>query len=80
VLAITVAAPGDNGGDKAQSERTSATDDVMQVTPDHPVYVEDEGWLLAENLASDRRLPRAGGVASQAQEVLGEGFRALRVD
>jgi hypothetical protein len=33
----------------------------MEITPDHPVYVEGKGWLWAENLAVGDRLRRADG-------------------
>jgi hypothetical protein len=33
----------------------------MEITPDHPVYVEGKGWLGAENLAIGDRLRRADG-------------------
>ena len=33
----------------------------MKVTPGHPIYVENEGWLLAENLELGARLRRADG-------------------
>jgi hypothetical protein len=36
----------------------------MEITPDHPVYVEGKGWLWAENLFIGDRLRRAdGGIA-----------------
>jgi hypothetical protein len=38
VLAVAVALTGDDGEYEAQSGETSTTHDVMQVTPDHPVY------------------------------------------
>ena len=33
----------------------------MEVTPEHPVYVEGKGWLWAENLSIGDRLRRADG-------------------
>lgn len=38
---------------------------MLQVTPDHSIYLEDEGWLVAENLELGDRLRRAdGGMAT----------------
>lgn len=34
---------------------------VMDITPGHPVYIEDKGWVIAENLTEGDRLRRADG-------------------
>lgn len=60
MLAATVEAVDDDGGSEGESGE-STTHDVMQVTPEHPIYVEGEGWLLAENLELGDRLRRADG-------------------
>ncbi|MCP4360423.1 MAG: hypothetical protein GY796_20635, partial [Chloroflexi bacterium] len=35
------------------------TQEVMETTPDHPVYVEEKGWIWAENLEAGDRLRTA---------------------
>src|SRR5690606_24872908 len=50
----------EEGEGEAQSSH-STTHNMMQVTPEHPVYVEGQGWLLAENLKLGDRLRRADG-------------------
>jgi len=47
---------GDNETEQPNTEISS-----MEITPGHPVYVEDEGWLNAENLTEGDRLRRADG-------------------
>jgi RHS repeat-associated protein len=52
--------------DEEDQETSGQTDQptIMEITPDHPVYVEGKGWLLAENLEVGDRLRRVdGGVA-----------------
>ena len=41
--------------------RQQLNSDTMEVTPEHPVYVEGKGWLWAENLSIGDRLRRADG-------------------
>jgi hypothetical protein len=61
-----------DSGDNDSVQLNSQTDDDapsktqtlisdMQVTSDHPVYVEGQGWLWAENLSIGDRLRRADG-------------------
>lgn len=40
-------------------EGEETTQEVMETTPDHPVYVEDKGWMWAENLEPGDRLRTA---------------------
>ncbi len=49
--AITI---NDDGSDNLWPE-------VMEVTPDHPIYVEGKGWVKAEDLAEGDRLRRIDG-------------------
>jgi hypothetical protein len=44
-----------------QTDDQPAHAEAMEITPDHPVYVEGKGWLWAENLAVEDRLRRADG-------------------
>jgi hypothetical protein len=61
-----------DSGDNDSTQLNSQTDDdapskiqnlksEMEVTPDHPVYIEGKGWLNAENLSIGDRLRRADG-------------------
>lgn len=58
VLHITIEAETE-GSDEAGTETT--TQEVMEVTPDHPVYVEEKGWIWAENLEAGDELQTAEG-------------------
>ncbi len=65
VLQITIDAEdesGDNGDEQLNSTDTEDSQtDTMEITPDHPVYVEDKGWLNAENLEVGDELRRSDG-------------------
>ena len=61
-----------DSGDNENIQLNSQTDDdppakiqnlksEMEVTSDHPVYIEGQGWLNAENLSIGDRLRRADG-------------------
>jgi hypothetical protein len=54
---------GEQGADGTNNDQDDdgAGQEEMEITPDHPVYVEEEGWLLAENLTEGDRLRRADG-------------------
>jgi len=71
ILRITIKSSDDDTADEQEDGEADNTEDgstrqeVMEITPDHPVYVEDEGWLLAENVEEGGRLRRAdGGMAT----------------
>ena|GEM_PF-3309645 len=63
----------ENGDNDDEAQLNSGADDehrptfrpynlpTLQLTPDHPVYVEGKGWLWAENLAVGDRLRRSDG-------------------
>ena len=63
ILEITIAY--DTGAAQSISDEPvedhQPAQDVMHVTPEHPIYVEGTGWLWAENLALGDRLRRADG-------------------
>ncbi len=40
---------------------TSDTTEIIESTPDHPVYVEEKGWMWAENLETGDQLRQADG-------------------
>lgn len=68
VLQITIDAEdesGDNGNEQLNSADTEDNQtDTMEITPDHPVYIEGKGWINAENLVVGDELRRSdGGVA-----------------
>ena len=50
---------GDAGGNNEEGQLNSG--ETMEVTPEHPIYVEGKGWIWAENLAVGDRLRRADG-------------------
>ncbi len=39
--------------------------DIMEVTPDHPIYVESRGWVAAEDVAVGDSLRRKDGGFAQ---------------
>lgn len=47
--------------DNNENQQPNTEISSMEITPAHPVYVEDKGWLNAENLAEGDRLRRADG-------------------
>ncbi len=47
--------------DITDNDTQQLNSDTMEVTPEHPVYVEGEGWLWAENLSVGDRLRRSDG-------------------
>ena len=57
VLHITLDVEDEDSDNDEQQLNT----DTMEVTPEHPVYVEGKGWLWAENLSIGDRLRRADG-------------------
>ncbi|MCG3212510.1 MAG: hypothetical protein FOGNACKC_06180 [Anaerolineae bacterium] len=77
VLRVTLDAGDDNGhnetaqlnndDDSPAESRAGAKSNIenqtsaMEITPDHPVYVEGKGWLWAENLSVGDRLRRSDG-------------------
>jgi hypothetical protein len=69
--AETLDSTADSGDNDSEQLNTQTDDDPlsktqtltsdMQVTPEHPVYIEGKGWLNAENLSIGDRLRRADG-------------------
>ena len=57
VLQVTLDVEAEDSDNDEQQLNT----DTMEVTPEHPVYVEGKGWLWAENLSIGDRLRRADG-------------------
>jgi hypothetical protein len=50
-----------NNDSETDDDPAEADQSVMETTPDHPIYVEGQGWLNAENLSLGDRLRRADG-------------------
>ncbi len=69
LMRVTLDGDEETGDNNEEQLNSAASDDddaaaeqpVMEITPDHPVYVEGKGWLWAENLAIGDRLRRADG-------------------
>lgn len=61
ILQIVVTSDDGDDGTTTSTVDHAVVYDVMLVTPDHPVYVEGRGWVLAENLGLGERLRRADG-------------------
>jgi len=57
ILKVTI----DTEADEGDNDPTAETTEVMEVTSEHPIYVEGKGWLHAENLSIGDRLRRADG-------------------
>ena len=57
VLQVTL----DVEDEDSDNDEQQLNSDTMEVTPEHPVYVEGKGWLWAENLSIGDRLRRADG-------------------
>lgn len=61
IVEVTVEVSDEEDTDDTDDEETDTHVEVMQITADHPVYVEGQGWVLAENLGLGERLRRADG-------------------
>ena len=55
-MQVTIAVSDDEGDNS-----TSDTTEIIESTPDHPVYVEEKGWVWAENLETGDQLRQADG-------------------
>jgi hypothetical protein len=58
VLRITL--DSEDKSDNNQDGQLNNTGEIMEVTAEHPVYIEGRGWIWAENLSIGDTLRRAG--------------------